>query len=47
MDKPIQLSWAKCQLTAGVHHRGPCIPQPAQAYSLGGVVFGDFLVPLG
>ncbi|EFN53959.1 hypothetical protein CHLNCDRAFT_53480 [Chlorella variabilis] len=45
LDKPIRLSWAKCQLTEGVHHRGPCTNQTSAAYAVGGVDYGDFYIP--
>jgi hypothetical protein len=46
LDRPIRTTWAKCRVEGGTNHSGPCIPQPADAYALGGVAYGDFTIPL-
>ena len=45
-DRPVRLQWARCAApdAAGHQPKGPCANQTADAYSIGGVDYGDFLI---
>lgn len=47
LDKPMRFTWARCSAkdAAGRQPRGPCANQTADEYSLGGVEYGDFVIP--